>query len=97
MENGNGDLVSVKRSTLTAEWTVELCQWLFSLEIMSGLTPGPTQDVFYLHSEIQDMKVWHDVPVEKEANPDAMLRQQMVEQSDYKTKYDYISHGSSAT
>ena len=82
---------------------MELCQWLldcitFSLEILSGLTPGPTHDVFYLHSEIQDMKVWHNVFAEKEANPDAMLRQQMAEQSDYKTKYDYISFkGASAT
>eukprot|EP00435_Cladocopium_sp_Y103_P019180 s3351_g4.t1 len=100
----DGSMLSVKRSTLAAQWTVELCQWimdgvLFSMELMNDMVqPSGISEVFHLHTEVDEMKVWHNVPVEREANPEALLRQQMAEQSDYKTKYDYISFkGVSAT
>eukprot|EP00438_Fugacium_kawagutii_P019634 Skav232807 [mRNA] locus=scaffold614:489248:497143:- [translate_table: standard] len=104
----HGRNVTVKRSTLAAEWPAELCSWLlsgaaFSLEVMTGLIESAPLarlggEPFKLHLEPADERVWHAVPVESEANPDGALRQQLTQQADFKTKYDYITfRGESAT
>ena len=99
-----GNPKTVRRSTLAATWTPQLCQWLldgisFSLEMMAGIVPEPAVDQpFRLHQETQGQRVWNTVPVETEANPDALLRQQLAQQADFKTKYDYITFkGASAS
>ena len=95
---------TVKRSTLAASWTPELCAWIldgasYSLAIMNGYDGAPeSEPVIPLHQPSEGERIWHAVPVEVEQNPDALLRQQLAQQSDVKTKYDYITFkGVSAT
>ena len=88
-------MITVKRSTLAAQWTLEFCDWVLS-GLEAGLELSAQETHVALHTPTPDNRTWETVPVDVEQTPEGQLRQQM-QTFENGTRYDYINFaGSSA-
>ena len=67
-----GDMKSVRRSTLAAEWTEPFCSWL--LGGLEALRQEGIDYVLDLEQPIPSFQLWDTIPVEVEKSPEGQIR-----------------------
>jgi hypothetical protein len=63
--SGSGNRITVKRSTLAAQWTQEFCDWLLD-GLEATLEEGAQEIRLSLHAQVPSNRMWQTVPVEVE-------------------------------
>lgn len=90
----DGQMVTMKRSTLAGEWSTPFCQWMLG-GIERALEEAAHECNISLAEPTPMNRIWESVPVDVEDTPEGQLRQQMA-LHDYDSKYDYISFAGTA-
>lgn len=90
----DGQMVTMKRSTLAGEWSTPFCQWMLG-GLERALEEAAHECNISLAEPTPMNRIWESVPVDVEDTPEGQLRQQMA-LHDYDSKYDYISFAGTA-